>query len=96
VARAIAEGFAWKPIAGRRHYGDTLPGSAGHDDAEALAAVGLDVLVWGVWQPRAPDGRPAFAGGTQVTRGQFASWLYLAHRFVGPLFFDHPLDRARR
>lgn len=92
AARALVEGFGWGPHAGPSRYAD-LPKAEG-DAAEALAAWGIDVQVWSALGSRDASGRPLFEGSKPITRGQFAQWLHLAHRFVGPLFFDHPMDLA--
>jgi len=93
VAQVLARAFGWQSPAGQGAYADLTPEHPARQAAEALRARGLDVGVWGVLENRDTQGRPIFQPDRVVTRGQFAVWLYLAHRFVGPLFFDHPLDR---
>ena len=93
VAVMLAAAFGWRRSSVRARYADTHGGSAYDDAAEALAERGIDVQVWGVLQSRDANGQPLFERDRIVTRAQFAWWLYLSHRFIGPAFFDHPLDR---
>ena len=93
AALLIAGAFGWKRSSERPRYADTRLGDPVDDAAEALAGRAMDVQVWGVLGSRDAMGRPVFERDRMVTRAQFAWWLYLAHRFIGPAFFDHPLDR---
>lgn len=93
AAEALAGAFGWQPPSGRGRYHDLQEGSQAWRAAEALAAKGITVEVWGAFATRDPQGRLVFRPDETITRAQFAWWLYLAHRFVGPLFYDHPLDR---
>lgn len=91
VAQALAEMFEWRTT-GQVAYAD-LEGTGVQAAAEALRSRGIDTGIWGVVESRDREGRPLFEPNKTVTRGQFAWWLYLAHRFIGPMFYDHPLDR---
>lgn len=93
AAAALAEAFGWSPTEGANSYADLAPGSAEWRAAQALIARGLDTDIWGLAGSRDRAGRRLFRPSQPITRAQFASWLYLAHRFIGPLFFDHPMDR---
>lgn len=92
AAAALAGLFGWTPT-DAAHYRDVAPDSPSWAGAQALAARGIDVDVWGVTSTRSPSLAREFRPSAIVTRSQFAQWLYLAHRFIGPLFMDHPMDR---
>jgi hypothetical protein len=93
IALALARAFGWTAPSGARHYADLDQAVAVAGAAEALYDRGIDVQIWGVLDARDPQGRLLFRPDAPVTRAQFAWWLYLSHRFIGPLFYDHPLDR---
>jgi hypothetical protein len=93
AAVALAEAFGWKPRQTASRYTDLRDDTEVRRAADALMERGIDVQVWGVTASRNRAGELEFAADRAITRRQFAQWLYLAHRFIGPLFFDHPMDR---
>ncbi len=92
AAVALASAFGWQPGPAESRYAD-LTDTPVRRAARALEQHGIDVQVWGVLETRHASGGLEFATDRPITRRQFAQWLFLAHRFIGPLFFDHPMDR---
>ncbi len=93
AAQTLVHSFGWARTSDAVHYHDLQSDTPAASAAEALYERGLDVQIWGVLESRDREGRLLFDAVKPISRAQFAWWLYLAHRFIGPLFFDHPLDR---
>jgi hypothetical protein len=80
-----------KPVQGG-HYADIS------DDSIAQAAESL-YMQWidsRLWDPldRSPDGKLYFRPEKLLTRAEWSEMLYLASIHLGPLWMDHPLDKA--
>jgi len=93
AAVALAAALGWRPVRGGSRYTDLPDDTRVRRAAVALEERGIDVQIWGATDARDPAGGILFSPARQITRAQFAQWLCLAHRFIGPLFFDHPMDR---
>lgn len=90
----LASAFlGWRPAAETRRYAD-LEEERVAVAAEALRERGIDSRLWDGGAAIRSDGRLLFRADQGVTNAELAEVIFLLHAHLGPLWEDHPADRA--
>lgn len=93
LCNEVATFMGWSGDNLRSVYADLPPADRLAGSANAVAAHGIDSAIWGAVDSYRTGG-PRLEPGRIVTRRQWAQWLYLLHRWLGPTWSDHPADKA--